>query len=144
MFDRVDPRNPTPLYAQIASRLRVGIASGELRAGESLPSVRQLAAQLRINPATVVQAYRELEGDGLVNTRQGSGTFVQDVAADRRNRDREQEARRLVREALAEAGSLGISAGELRAAMELELRAGVRGGDLRATTEQEAKSGATR
>ena len=124
MFDHVDPRSPTPLYAQIASRLRVAIASGELRPGDGLPSVRQLAGRLRINPATVVQAYRELEVEGLVNTKHGAGTFVQEVAADRRNRDREIEARRLVRELLAEAGSIGITASELRAAMEHELKPG--------------------
>jgi len=121
MFDHLDSRSPTPLYAQIASRLRVAIASGELRPGDGLPSVRQLSSRLRVNPATVVQAYRELEGQGLVSTRQGSGSFVQEVAVDRRKSDRAQEARRLVRELLADAGSLGISAGELRAAMEHEL-----------------------
>lgn len=124
MFERIDPRSPTPLYAQIAARLRVAIASGELNPGDGLPSVRQLAARLRINPATVVQAYRELEVDGLVATRQGAGSVVQDVASDRKSREREQEARRLVREMLASAGSLGISAVELRAAMERELRSG--------------------
>jgi DNA-binding transcriptional regulator YhcF (GntR family) len=121
MFDHVDPRSPTPLYAQIASRLRVAIASGELKSGDGLPSVRQLATKLRINPATVVQAYRELEVEGLVTTRHGAGTFVQEVAADRRHRDRVQEARRLVRAMLADAAGIGITAPELRAAMEQEL-----------------------
>lgn len=126
MFDHVDSRSPTPLYAQIASRLRVAIASGELHPGDGLPSVRQLSGRLRINPATVVQAYRELEVEGLVSTRQGAGTFVQEVAVDRRSRDREKEARRLVREVLAQAGSLGITAAELRAAMEQELKGATR------------------
>lgn len=121
MFDHIDPRSPTPLYAQIASRLRVAIASGELRPGDGLPSVRQLSGRLRINPATVVQAYRELELEGLVNTRQGAGTFVQEVAPDRKTRDRAQEARRLVREMLAQAGSIGITTADLRSAMEQEL-----------------------
>jgi GntR family transcriptional regulator len=121
MFDHIDPRSPTPLYAQIAARLRVAIASGELRAGDGLPSVRQLAGRLRINPATVVQAYRELEGEGLVSTRQGSGTVVQDVAPDRRSSERVREARRLVRAMLAQAGGLGISGGELRTALDQEL-----------------------
>jgi len=107
--------------AQIATRIRVGIASGELEPGESLPSVRTLAGQLRINPATVVQAYRDLESEGLVSTRHGSGTFVKEVAADRRKRDRTAEARRLVRELLAQAGSLGITAVELRSAVDEEL-----------------------
>jgi DNA-binding transcriptional regulator YhcF (GntR family) len=124
MFDHIDPRSPTPLYAQIASRLRVAVASGELNPGDALPSVRQLASRLRINPATVVQAYRELEVEGLVSTKQGAGTFVQKVAADRKTRDREQEARRLVRDLLAEASGLGITATELRTALDHELKGG--------------------
>lgn len=122
MFDSLDPRSPTPLYAQIATRLRMAIASGELRSGDGLPSVRQLASRLRVNPATVVQAYRDLEVDGLVTTRQGSGTFVQDVAADRRRRDRQKEAQRLIGELLARAASLGITAAELQDAIERELK----------------------
>lgn len=121
MFDHVDARSPTPLYAQIASRLRVAIAAGELKPGDGLPSVRTLAGRLRINPATVVQAYRELEVEGLVSTRHGAGTFVEEVAADRKSRDRQQEARRLIREMLAEAASLGINGGDLRSALEQEL-----------------------
>jgi serine/threonine protein kinase len=126
MFDHIDPRSPTPLYAQIATRIRVGIAAGELEPGEALPSVRSLAAQLRINPATVVQAYRDLESEGLVSTRHGSGTFVQQVGADRRKRDRSAEARRLVRELLSQAGTLGITAAELRSAVDEELNGGKR------------------
>lgn len=122
MFDSIDPRSPTPLYAQIAARLRMAIASGELRSGDGLPSVRQLSSRLRVNPATVVQAYRELEVDGLVSTRQGSGTFVQEVAADRRRLDRQKEARRLVSDLLARAASLGITAAELQDAIERELK----------------------
>lgn len=122
MFDHIDPRSPTPLYAQIATRLRVAIASGELEKGETLPSVRALAAQLRINPATVVQAYRDLETEGLVSTRHGAGTFVQDIASDRRSRDRAAEARRLVRELVAQAGSLGITTTELRKAVDDEMK----------------------
>jgi GntR family transcriptional regulator len=122
MFDNVDPRSPTPLYAQIAGRLRMAIASGELRPGASLPSVRTLSSRLRVNPATIVQAYRELELEGLVTTRQGAGTFVQEVALERRQEDRQQEARRLVRDLLAHAGSLGISVAELQDAIERELK----------------------
>ena len=122
MFDNIDPRSPVPLYAQIASRLRVAIAAGELKAGAGLPSVRHLASRLRVNPATVVQAYRDLEVDGLVTTRQGAGTFVQEVPPERRERDRQQEARRLVRDLLAQAASLGITIGELQAAIDRELK----------------------
>ena len=121
MFDKIDPRSPTPLYAQISTRLRVAIAASELRPGEALPSVRHLASQLRINPATVVQAYRALEAEGLVSTRQGAGTFVLDVPAERKTTERSVEARRLVRDMVAEAGRLGISATELRDAVDQEL-----------------------
>jgi len=122
MFEHVDPRSPNPLYAQIAARLRVAIASGELKPGDGLPSVRQLAGKLRINPATVVQAYRELEVEGLVSTRQGAGSFVLDVTAEKRQKDRQQEARRLVREMLSSAASIGINTADLRAAIERELK----------------------
>ena len=122
MFEHIDPRSPTPLYAQIAARLRVAIASGELKPGAGLQSVRQLAGKLRINPATVVQAYRELEEEGLVSTRQGAGSVVLDVTAEKRQKDRQQEARRLVREMLSSAASLGIPTADLRATIERELK----------------------
>lgn len=121
MFEQIDSRSPTPLYAQIATRLRIAIAAGELCAGQPLPSVRHLASQLRINPATVVQAYRALETEGLVATRHGAGTFALDVPAERRSAERSVEAHRLVRDMVAEAGRLGISASELRAAVDQEL-----------------------
>ena len=85
-----------------------------------------LASQLRINPATVVQAYRDLEMEGLVGTRHGAGTFVQEVAPDRKTRDRAAEAARLVRDLVAQAGSLGISTAELRSAIEQEITTGPR------------------
>ena len=122
MFDSLDAGSPTPLYSQIATRLRVAIAAGELAKGEALPSVRSLASELRVNPATVVQAYRELESEGLVATRHGAGTFVQDIGADRRGRARAAEAKRLVRELVANAGTLGISTAELRKAIDEEIK----------------------
>lgn len=121
MFDRIDPRSPTPLYAQIASRLRLAVASGELHAGDSLPSVRQLATTLRINPATVVQAYRDLESEGFVEMRQGAGTFVRAVQAERRDDERSNEASRLIRGLLAESARLGITPEDLRTALDREL-----------------------
>ena len=121
MFDRIDARLPTPLYDQIASRIRLAIASGELRAGEGLPSVRQLAARLRVNPATIVQAYRELESEGFVKTRHGAGTFVNEVEPEQRSRERDDEARRLVRDMIDAAARLGLSPRDLLDAMRAEL-----------------------
>ena len=121
MFEQIDPRSPNPLYAQIASRLKVAIASGELRPGEALPSVRQLAARVRVNPATVVQAYRDLETEGFVEMRQGAGTFVLDIQADTRASERAKQAVALVRRMVADAGRLGLSTQELVIAIEREL-----------------------
>ena len=92
MFDHIDPRSPTPIYAQIAARVRIAVASGDLTTGDPLPSVRALAGTLRVNPATVVQAYRELERDGVVEMRQGSGTFIATLSPEARGHTREQGA----------------------------------------------------
>jgi GntR family transcriptional regulator len=120
MFDLIDPRSPTPLYDQIADRIRVAVASGELRAGDPLPSVRRLAGQLRVNAATVVQAYRALEAEGFVELRQGSGTYIRDIGTARRDEERGDQARSLVREMLAEAGRRGLHARDLLAALKAE------------------------
>ncbi len=121
MFSRIDPRSPVPIYAQVADRVRVAVAAGELRPGDDLPSVRGLATRLRVNPATIVQAYRELEREGVVEMRQGAGTFVAEVPVETRAREREAAARRLVRQMLTESARLGLSPTDLRQALTLEL-----------------------
>ncbi len=125
MFEHLNPRSPIPLYEQIANRVRLAIASGELRPATALPSVRQLATQLRVNPATVVQAYRDLETEGFVEMRQGAGTFVREVAPQARARERARQAVALVREMLAQAGRLGVSRQDLQAAVAEEIGVGV-------------------
>jgi GntR family transcriptional regulator len=121
MFEHIDPQLPTPLYEQIAARIRVAVAAGDMGPGVALPSVRQLAQRLRINPATVVQAYRALESDGFVETRHGAGTFVRAVAGERRNRERQERARQIVRAMLAEGARLGVPTDDLVQALEQEL-----------------------
>ncbi len=121
MFSTIDPRSPTPLYAQIADRVRLAIASGELSPGESLPSVRALATKLRVNPATVVQAYRDLERDKIVEMRQGAGTYIAEMATETRARERTAAAQRFVRQMLQEAARLGLSPADLRLALDREL-----------------------
>jgi GntR family transcriptional regulator len=120
VFDDIDPRSPVPLYEQIAGRLRVAMAGSEYRAGEPLPSVRQLASKLRVNPATVVQAYRDLEREGFVEMRHGAGTFVREIPSAMRAGEVQKQARELVRRMLSEAARLGISAHEIAAAFEAE------------------------
>jgi GntR family transcriptional regulator len=122
VFKTIDARSPIPLYAQIANRLRVAVATGELSSGTALPSVRQLATQLRVNPATVVQAYRELEQAGVVESRQGAGTFVRELAETKREAERAREAQRLIRKLLQEASHLGVSAQDLDHAWRIEIR----------------------
>ena len=113
----LDARSPVPLYEQIAARLRAAVAGGGLGPGAALPSVRQLASELRVNPATVVQAYRSLEAEGFAEMRQGSGSYVCDLEGQRLERERQAQARRLARDVLAQGARLGVSARELRDAI---------------------------
>ena len=120
MFEHIDPRSPNPLWGQISARIRVAIAAGELQPGEALPSVRELAKKLRVNPATVAQAYKDLALEGFVETRHGAGTFVQEVGMDRRADERKTKAAALVRRMLEDGARLGIGIEELAAAFQEE------------------------
>ncbi len=126
LFDGIDPRSPTPLYEQIASRVRVAVAAGELTPGSALPSVRALARELRVNPATVVQAYRDLALDGFVEIRHGQGTFVQYVPRFQRQEERTVQAEKLVRKLLQDAARLGITAEEIAQVLSAEIGVEVR------------------
>ena len=89
---QVDAKHPTPLYHQLDRSIRCAIATGKLAIGDQLPTVRQLAVDLRINANTVAKVYAELERSGVVETRRGVGTFVTarpNEAASRRDRDRD-------------------------------------------------------
>jgi GntR family transcriptional regulator len=126
MLANLDPKSAVPLYEQIVVRLKAAVATGELRPGDLLPSVRQFAGRLRINPATVVQAYGVLETEGFVERRQGAGTFVKSVPVEVRSRERVTQARRLARQMLAEAARFGLSKQELREAIRHEMDGGSR------------------
>jgi GntR family transcriptional regulator len=78
----IDPHDPTPLYAQLDRAIRVAIATGRLEAGDRLPTVRQLAVELRINAYTVAKVYGELERAGVLETRRGVGTSVRATSAE--------------------------------------------------------------
>ena len=81
----IDPRDKTPIYAQLERGLRAAIAAGRLQPGDQLPTVRQLAVELRVNANTVARVYAELERAGVLETRRGVGSFV---APRRRRRGR--------------------------------------------------------
>jgi GntR family transcriptional regulator len=108
----VDPSDPTPLYAQLDRGIRAAIAAGRLRPGDRLPTVRQLAVELRINANTVAKVYAELERAGVLATQRGIGTFVRDHPTQlglATRRDRERELKPLVDRLLADASAVGIS-----------------------------------
>ncbi len=109
----IDPTDPTPLYAQLERAIRVAIATGRLRSGDKLPTVRQLAVDLRINANTVAKVYGELEHSGVLETRRGVGTFIRDVGSGAASlADRERQLEALADRFLAGAAALGFSADE--------------------------------
>ena len=114
----IEPSSPVPIYSQIVAQVRGAVAGGGLAPGDALPSVRQLAAELRVNPNTVAQAYRELERDGITYVQRGQGTFVAELPPDRREQERAAAGRALVERLLDEAGRVGLSAAEVRALVE--------------------------
>jgi GntR family transcriptional regulator len=111
---KIDPRSPLPLYAQLEHTIRAAVASGALKPGDQLPTVRQLAVDLRVNANTVARVYAELERAGMVSTQRGRGTFVlQATPPSSPARQRERELRSLVDRTLSEAAALGIPARDL-------------------------------
>ena len=110
----IDPRDSTPIYAQLDRGLRAAIASGRLNPGDQLPTVRQLAVDLRINANTVARVYADLERSGILETRRGVGSFIRASAAEARPPD---EHRRRLRafatRVLADASAAGFTPYEL-------------------------------
>jgi GntR family transcriptional regulator len=104
--------DPRPIYLQIMDEIRRALVLGTLKPGDPLPSIRQLAAELRVNPNTVAQAYRELEREGAVYVQRGQGTFISpDVQPGRE--ERRALARDVARRALLDAHRNGLDAEEL-------------------------------
>jgi GntR family transcriptional regulator len=102
-----------PVYRQLIDQVRGGIASGMLAAGDQLPTVRQLAVDLAINPNTVVRAYRELELGGLLETHQGTGTFISTQKMKRTDAQRERQLAQIVRDCISRAGAAGFTVDDL-------------------------------
>lgn len=110
---RLDSVSGVPVYRQIIDQVTGGMAAGTLAAGDQLPTVRQLAVDLSINPNTVIRAYRELEIRGVLDTQQGTGTFISHQKAPRDNADRQRRLNQLTAEFVARAGSAGFTVDEL-------------------------------
>ena len=111
----VDTKHPTPLYHQLERSIKFAIATGKLRIGDQLPTVRQLAVELKINANTVAKVYAELEKSGVLQTRRGVGTFVHDRPAEVafNRRDRERHLREMTDHFIAETHSRGFSIDEV-------------------------------
>ena len=110
---RLDLHSGVPVYRQIIDQVRGGIASGSLSVGDQLPTVRQLAVDLSINPNTVARAYRELELGGVLETHQGTGTFISSQRIRGGDEERSRQLALIVAESLARAGAIGFTVEDL-------------------------------
>lgn len=109
----LDLHSGVPVYRQIIDQVHSGVASGSLRAGDQLPTVRQLAVDLAINPNTVMRAYRELELGGLLETHQGTGTFISEKKLEKKSAERERQLAQMAGEFAARAGAAGFTLEDL-------------------------------
>ena len=110
----LDSADPTPIYAQLERGFRAAIATGRLRSGDQLPTVRQLAVDLQINANTVARVYAELERAGVIETKRGVGSFITATPAQAHPpRERERRLRGFVTRVLAEADAVGFTIDEV-------------------------------
>ena len=115
----VDPRDRTPIYAQLDRGLRAAIATGRLAAGDQLPTVRQLAVELSVNANTVARVYAELERAGILETRRGVGTFISATPAKAHPpRQHERRLRTFVTRLLADASAAGFTLDDVLEALQ--------------------------
>ena len=110
----MDLHSGVPVYRQIIDQVLGGMASGRLATGDQLPTVRQVAVDLAINPNTVVRAYRELEIRGVLETQQGTGTFIAAKEVQQDDVERRRRLAQLVSEFVARAGSAGFTVEEVK------------------------------
>ena len=107
-----------PAYRQIIDQVLGAIASGAARGGDQLPTVRQLAVDLSVNPNTVARAYRELEIRGVLTTQQGIGTFITEAPVRPDEATRQRQLDQIVGDALARAGAAGLTGDEVIARLQ--------------------------
>ena len=110
---KLDPKSGIPFYRQIIEQIRYGIASGKLQVGEQLPTVRSLAVDLKVNLNTVSKAYRELEIQNVLETQQGTGTFIGSIKVEIPENERQRKIKDICTEFLNIAATYGFSAKDL-------------------------------
>ena len=114
----LDPHDSTPIYAQLERGVRAAIATGRLKPGDQLPTVRQMAVELRVNANTVARVYAELERSGVIETKRGVGSFIS-ASPSRAHppRDHERRVRAFVTRVLAHASAQGLSVDDVIAGL---------------------------
>ncbi len=117
MLIRINPQSPEPLFEQVVFAVKSAVAKGTAVAGEKLPSVRDLARELAINPNTVVRAYEVLERDGVIVRRQGAGCFLSDRGSDLAQSEKKKQLVLLLRHAVTEAFHLGFQPDDVKKAL---------------------------
>lgn len=115
---RLDLASGVPVYRQIIDQVLGGVASGNLEPGAQIPTVRQVAVDLAINPNTVVRAYRELEIRGVLETQQGTGTFISRQKIKRDEVEQRRQLNQLVTEFVSRAGAAGFTVADLIAQLK--------------------------
>ena len=120
---RLDPASPSPIYSQIMEQVRWAVAAGALRPDDELPSVRALAAEQLINPNTVARAYLELEREGLVTKKRGTGTYISAQAARLSEKNRARMVAGLLDDALRQVTSMHMPPEQIRKIFEERLKA---------------------
>ena len=110
---RLDPKTGTPFYRQIIDQIKFGIAAGNLKTGEQLPTVRALAVELKVNLNTVAKAYRELEIQNVLETQQGTGTFINDIKIQISDQQKEDKLQEICHEFSSIAFSYGFTVKDL-------------------------------
>ncbi|MCF7972235.1 MAG: GntR family transcriptional regulator [Phycisphaerae bacterium] len=118
MYLRLNHQSGEPIYRQIVEQVKFKVASGHIEAGEQLPSIREMARDLKINPRTVVKAYEELQSAGLVVRRQGQGVFITESQAAMPAKVRHKAIADMASRLLSEASRMGASGEEVQAILK--------------------------
>ena len=129
---KLDPKSGVPFYRQIIDQIRYGVTSGRLKVGEQLPTVRALAVELKVNLNTVIKAYKELEIQSVLETQQGTGTFIGSIEIQIPEGERQKKLADICSELITIASSYGFTIDDMM--NELEKRQGGKPCDKKANT----------